>query len=153
MSMSLASKKLSSAASNDDDGKELWLEVSSDTTIERAAYLRVLSNAQGSKKSTRYTCTGTLHNSDRMKIDGLKRVQKKLKPETPVKNFMLLEKTKDSLKRLMLQEFEKQIEELMGGDLHRNGAHQERSDNSDSEAGTFIYILCSVNGLHIHTSS
>ena len=51
-------------------------------------------------------CTGTLHNSERIKIDGLKRVQKKLKPETPVKISMLLEKTKDSLKRLMLQEFE-----------------------------------------------
>jgi len=152
--MSLASKKLSSAASNDDDGKELSLEeVSSDTTIERAAYLRVLSNAQGPKKSTRYMCTGTLHNSERIKIDGLKRVQKKLKPETPVKISMLLEKTKDSLKRLMLQEFEKQIEERMDGDLHGNGAYQESSDNSDSEAGTFIYILCSVDGLHVHTSS
>jgi hypothetical protein len=53
---------------------------------------------------------------------------------------MLLEETKDSLKRLMLQEFEKQIEERMDGDLHGNGACQERSDNSDSEAVTFIYI-------------
>ena len=43
MSMSLASKKLSSAASNDDDGKELWLEVSSDTTIERGQHIFVCS--------------------------------------------------------------------------------------------------------------